>query len=58
MKVEIREQRIAMMNGLYHAVALLTHNSKGEFVHPADVVKLAKKLAVISLAPGLEEVGE
>ena len=56
--MEIREQRIAMMNSMQHAVNILIHNSKGEEVHPADVVKLAKKFALISLNPGLSEVSQ
>jgi hypothetical protein len=58
MSYDAREERITFMNSMQHATNILIHNSKGETVDPREVIKLARKLAFISLNPQVDKVRE
>lgn len=51
-----RQDSIVFQNALAHATNIAIHNSKGDKVDLADIIKVAKTIAKVSRDPKLDEV--
>lgn len=55
--IDARQASIVYQNQSHLAFAILKHNTKeGDSIDPREVIKLAKKLTLVALNPGLEQV--